>query len=679
MTKTAFRIATLALLLVSAPVPPAFSAAVEVTESDREFPVTEEDGSNPRAMVLHQIVLENAYLRVVILPRLGGRVAEVFSKAAAQQLFAVRPILWTPTLYTNYGSQLGGIEVNFPCFHHGNNYRDQWNWHVQKEDDGAATVFVGWTHPELRQRIVHRLQLRPEEAILRSHYRFSNLNPLPMGFAPWTNTFFPYRKDLQYIIPSPWVGPHGFNDSRLDVMPWPWPNWDDSSVCFWRNISQQYNSIFAVALQENFNGAYFHDSDCGVVRIFDRTVQPGVKMWCIPPADQKPGGPDYCEMWFGPTLVHEDARWWDAYAVREYDEMYYPVFGIGGYRYANEHGALNIERGAGSVEIGACVTRAVPGAVISLSSIDGEWWRQVADLTPRTPLRIAVKRTPGRMPLHLRVRDNRGRILVQYDQRPDPGPQVKLDFSGSPLWSASPLHKALKAEQYPPLWRASTEYETPGIRTWRKLLEERTEEIEARLGLARCLIPDAQLRSPEKPKAGTADEIRKLTVDNLAEAEKVLAPIAAQEPRAAAMLGEVKWRQGDVRASAERLSLAEQLPLAAIGLARARFLLGDDEGAQEAAAIALRSHPACSPVVQLAAALHMANGEPTEALHLLQALLEQDPLDAVSLHLLARAYDGAGNVQESTAMVQRLMSLQAQTDVPVDIQAELRRLGMPSR
>ena len=282
------------------------------------------------------------------------------------------------------------------------------------------------------------------------------------------------------------------------------------------------------------------------------------------------------------------------------------------------------------------------------------------------------------MPLHLQLWDNRGRLLIHYEQRPDPGPRVRLEFSGGPLWSASPLHKALKAEQYPPLWRASAEYGTPGIRMWRKLLEERTEEVEARLGLARCLMLDAQLRSPEKPKAGTAEEIQKLTADNLAEAERVLAPIVAQQPRAAALLGEVKWRQGDARASAERFGQAAQLPLATVGLAKAHFLLGNGEGAKKAAAIALQSYPACSPVVQLSATLHLAGKEPAEARLLLEAQVERDPLDAVSLHLLARAYEAAGNAPAAADTAQRLKTLQAQTDSPVDIQAELKRLGTPS-
>jgi hypothetical protein len=164
----------------------------------------------------------------------------VFDKAAGKELFLVRPIQWPPTRYTAYGSQLGGHEVNFPSFHHGNNYMDQWNWHVRRNDDGAA-VTVGWTDPLRRQRVVVRWHLRPGEALLRAHYRFANLNSRPLGFSPWSNMFFGYADDLQYIIPASQVAPHGFNDGSLDVWPWPWPEWDETSICFWRNIPAKYN------------------------------------------------------------------------------------------------------------------------------------------------------------------------------------------------------------------------------------------------------------------------------------------------------------------------------------------------------------------------------------------------------------------------------------------------------
>lgn len=658
--------------------PAAVSAGpVRAEETDRDFDVTDENGTNARKIRLHEITVENDTLRLTVLPQLGGRLAAVFDKAGGHDLFLKRPLQWPTTRYTAYGSQLGGLEVNFPCFHHGNSFMDQWNWETRKEADGSVSVFVGWTEPDSRNRIVHRLRLSPGDALLRSHYRFSNLNALDMGFAPWSNMFFGYADDLQYIIPSPWVAPHGFNDGTLKLMPWPWPDGDGKSLCFWRNIPKDYNSIFAAALQENFNGVYYTQSDHGMARLFDRTVLPGVKMYCVPPSpDKKPGAGDYTEIWTGPATCHEDAQWWEAYAVREFDESFLAVHGIGGYRFANEAGAVNLTRHEDSVEIGVCVTRPIRGAVVTLSSIDGAWWRQASDLAPDRPLRLAVKRAPGREPLELRVLDAEGNVLIRYEQRPDPAPRSEIQFAGKPLWSSSPYHAALKAEQYHALWRGPTggygDYGAKGIAAFRKLLEQEPNNIDFKLGLARSLLVDAQLRKSGKPLTGSAEETAALAKKNLDEAAALLQPLAAVTSRAAILLGETRWRQGDPTAARESFLQAAGDPLAEVGLAMTDAAMGEVKPAAGHSANAARAFPGCSPVVQLHAGNLIRNGNTKEAASLLNALLEKDPLDLLTLHLLSLT----GDRKTSARASERLKILQLQTDDPVDIRTRLRSLGL---
>lgn len=146
-----------ALVMVLALLPGAVRAeSVRTVETEETFRVVDKGGANPRDLKLRRIRMENAYLRVDLLPQLGGRVRSVFDKAAGKELFLLRPIEWPATRYTAYGSQLGGHEVNFPSFHHGNNYMDQWNWRLHRDADRSASVTVGWTDPLRRQRVVVR-------------------------------------------------------------------------------------------------------------------------------------------------------------------------------------------------------------------------------------------------------------------------------------------------------------------------------------------------------------------------------------------------------------------------------------------------------------------------------------------------------------------------------------------
>lgn len=654
---------------------------VSVKETDETFAVTDKDGANPRDVKLRQIRVENSWLRADFLPQIGGRLRSVFDKAADREMFLVRPIEWTPTLYTCYGSQLGGHEINFPCFHHGNNYRDQWNWSIQREDNGAVCVIMGWTEPLRRQRVVMRWTLRPDDAVLRAHYRFINLNPQPLGFAPWSNTFFGYADDLQYIVPAARVSPHGYNDEHLQLMPWAWPEWDDASLCYWRNLPQAYVSFFAVGLEENFNGVYYTRSDHGMARLFDRTLQPGLKVFThVPNPDRKPAPTDYTEVWAGPAVSHEDMAWWEAFGVREYEDAFLGVHGIGGYRFACEAGAVNFARLTNSVEIGVCVTRPLPGAVVALSGVDGDWLRQAVDLSPGKPWRGTVARTPGREPLDLRVWDADGRCVLRYGHRPDPGLRPEPTFTGKALWKSSPYYAALKAEQFQILWRGPTggygDFGAQGARAFRDLVRKETNNVEFALGLARSLLTDAQVRQPGQPRVGTAEQTAALAAGNMAEAAKCLEPFAGLDPRAALLLGEVCLRQGDRKDARRWLEATGDDPVAAVELARLAAGDGDATAALRHSAVAIRLLPGNNAVVHLHAANLIRTGQQAEAAALLGASFAHDPVDALTAHLLSLA---AADPKEREAWAAKAGALLAQTDPPATLEAELERIGWPKQ
>ncbi len=650
-------------------------AAVTVQSGTVSWSFADTDGGDARAVDVQQVVLENEYVRALIVPSLGGRIARLVDKTTDADVFlrVEQPIPWNvERRFSAYNSQLGGVIVNFPCFHHGNSFSDNWNWQVETGDDGAATVVMGWTDTYLRQRLVVRVSLAPGKAALASEYRFFNLNPFAMGFAPWINTLFPNRDDLQWIIPSQQVVPHGFNAGTLTVLPWSWPDVDDESICFWRNAAgkRDYVSVFALDVERDFAGAYYHELDRGMARIFDRREQRGVKLW---------HGNDIFELWYSPSLLHEDALWWEGYGTRRYQDVWLPIQGIGGYREANVNGAVNLTRAGDRVEIGVYAAHAVEDAVVTLSGIDGVWWRRVANLAPDKPLRETIARAPGRMPLELQVTDAQGRVLIRLDDQPDPGLRREPMFAGTSLWKTDPLRDALRAEQYFPLWRGGTGGYRPlaqyGAAAYRKLLAEDSENLEARLGLARTLMVDAQLRGPDRPGCGTAEAVAVFQAQQLAAAMEALAPVI-EAPRAALLAGEVTWRQGDAQASRGFFAQASENALAQFGLARALAALGERDRAAPSAHLAARVLPGSPPAAQLAAGIAILRHAPAEAIEILRLMHRHDPLDPVTLTLLAQANEMAGHTERADAFETQIQALRTQTDEPIDIPDALRRLGL---
>ena len=663
---------------------PASSEPVTATTDKAPFEVTAGGTSAIRTENLQRIVLENEFVRAVILPELGGRIAQVYDKVAKADMFlkAYPPILCQPEMRDSaYNSQFGGIVVNFPCFHHGNSCADNWNWQVDRTPDGAAVVTLGWTDRHLLQRVVQRVELRPGDSLLRSDCRYLNLNPYAIGFSPWVNTQFPYNDDLQWIMPTQQVVPHGFNAGNLDVMPWPWPDFDDTSICHWRNMTgefeQPYISTFALQLEGDFSGVYYHKLDRGTARIFDRREQPGLKLWHMPPGRKPPLlSQSGFEIWSSPALVHEDPLWWEGYAVRECHDAWMPVHGSGGFREANAHGAINLVRGADHVDLGVCLTHRVPDAVVSLVGIEGTWWRQVADLGPDRPLRHRLPRAPGRTPLELRVTDAAGDLLIHCVDRPDPGLRTTPQFTGKPL---NQVHGAVRTEQYHPLWRGPTGDKQPfgavAAAAYRRQIEADPKDIASRLGLARTLLVDAQLRSADRPISVPADKVQEYQAGRLKEALAALEPVL-DDPAAAILAGEVRWRLGDAKAAAECFAKGGDDAAAKLGLARALAAVGRTDEAAAAAATAAKGLPRMPPALQVSAGIDMIRGRHADAVRTLERLVTQDPVDAVTTTLLAIARRAAGDEPGAEAARRRAAELQAQTREPVDVAGSLQRLGL---
>jgi tetratricopeptide (TPR) repeat protein len=269
------------------------------------------------------------------------------------------------------------------------------------------------------------------------------------------------------------------------------------------------------------------------------------------------------------------------------------------------------------------------------------------------------------------VFDADGRCVLQYAQRPDPGLRPEPRFAGGPLWQSSPLHAALKAEQYHSLWRGYTggkgDFGAPGIGAYRGLLKKEPGNVEFVLGLARSVLTAVQLRQPGHPLAGPPEETAALAQRNLAEAAAAREPLAARDPRAAVLFGEVRLRQGDRKAARSQFEAAAGDPVAEVGLSRLAAAEGDAAAALRHSAAAIRLLPGSSAVVQLHAANLIRGKKPEEATALLTRLAELDPVDPLTAHLLSLAARDPADRQRWAAAAKTLLD---QTDPPATLESE---------
>ncbi len=145
--------------------------------------------------------LENDYIKVMILPELGGRVHRAWDKVK-QRDFVYHNEVIKPALVGLLGPWIsGGIEFNWPQHHRPTTFMPV-DFTLEAHDDGAQTVWVGETEPMHGLQVMTGFTLRPDRAALEIASRVYNGNATPRHFLWWAN---PAVNCLLYTNPHPGI------------------------------------------------------------------------------------------------------------------------------------------------------------------------------------------------------------------------------------------------------------------------------------------------------------------------------------------------------------------------------------------------------------------------------------------------------------------------------------------
>ncbi|MGB2821287.1 MAG: DUF5107 domain-containing protein, partial [Phycisphaerae bacterium] len=502
------------------------------------------------------VFVENEYFRCCVLPTVGGRLYEVYNKASKSQVFFVNPYLETHEDDYEGGHpwNLGGVEVNFPYFHHGNTYNDRWQWAAIRLADGSAGVAMGFTSRPTMQRAVFRVLLRPGIARVHLEYRFENMNAYPWGLAAWIDTMHPKTMDTQFILPSPWVAQHGYNRNRTDLKPWPVR--DGIDLSWQKNVPPGGDlSEFAFMPRAGFHGCYDHAGDRGAVRIFDRVRLPAAKLWTQAAPVRPEQYYQHFEIWTATSAVMEDPKRQSELSAYSACDSWQQAWGIGGFVFANERLALNlVRRRDGKLLVGVCGTRPAPKCTVALREGPDTFFRATFDLDPARPWKKEIPAPAGDVTMEIIGPD--GEALGQYELRTGELPKERWDMPSEPRWRGG-INAAYYEEDYSTLWRRREHFLDGAIHRYRELLKTQPKSARVMLCLARAYIKDAQVRigsGYRKPGPQAEVDAAKRRQSDLAEAVKLLAEVLKLEPssaRAFLYLGLARERQGDRTAAVE--------------------------------------------------------------------------------------------------------------------------------
>jgi len=362
------------------------------------------------------VFLENRYLKVMVLPGLGGRIHMALDKTNGHP-FVYHNHVIKPALVGLAGPWVsGGIEFNWPQHHRPSTYAPV-EWTVERHEDGAMTLWCGEIERMTRMKGAAGFTLRPDKAVLEVRVRMQNRMPYAQSFLWWANPAVHANDDYQSVFPP---DVHGvFDHGRRDVCEFPIARGTYYKVDYsagvdisrWRNIPVP-TSYMAAHSDFDFLGGYDHGRRAGMLHVADHHLSPGKKQWVWGKGafgaawDRQLTDSDgpYVELMAGVYTDNQpDFTWLQPFETRTFSQYFLPYKELGCVRNASVDLLLGLEAGPGRAVAGVYATGSEPGTRIRLSAGDrllAEW---TADLDPERVFQEAAALPAGIREADLRL------------------------------------------------------------------------------------------------------------------------------------------------------------------------------------------------------------------------------------------------------------------------------------
>ena len=247
------------------------------------YPVIESISDEKVDKEWQAIWLENEYIKVMVLPELGGRIQMAYDKIKQRHFVYYNHVI-KPALVGLMGPWIsGGIEFNWPQHHRPSTYMPVDSTIVENED-GSVTVWVNEMERMFHQKGAAGFTLRPGCAYLEIQGRVSNRTNLPQTFLWWANPAVEVNDAYHSVFPPDVnaVFDHGKRAvSSFPIATGTYYKMDYSAgvdISNYKNIKVP-TSYMAVNSKYDFEGGYENDSHGGMLHVASHHFSPGKKQW----------------------------------------------------------------------------------------------------------------------------------------------------------------------------------------------------------------------------------------------------------------------------------------------------------------------------------------------------------------------------------------------------------------
>jgi hypothetical protein len=324
--------------------------------SDASVPYPRLDFSrvgSPQPRTYRLIVMENRYLRLSIMPELGGRLYEAVFKPTGHNELYKNPVI-KPSTFGARGWWLaaGGTEWAAPTDEHGLMEHLPWNASVTRLGNGGATVSMTQTDRLTGMKVTGTVTLNPEEGAYKLGASMENGTATAQRGQLWTNAMLAPGGTNRVPPSSRWTLPHPelivHSTSDPDLPPersrvgWPQHAGRDlATMSTWKGWLGGF--VPPDTRRGLFAALYNPEADEGMVKTFAVDMT-GLKIFGFGPGfDPRiytDDNSNYAELWGGVTPTFWDNALFQPGTSLGWSEQWQPVARLGGVSLAGAWGTI---------------------------------------------------------------------------------------------------------------------------------------------------------------------------------------------------------------------------------------------------------------------------------------------------------------------------------------------------
>lgn len=359
------------------------------------YPVVEKIHDEKKEKRYQAVYLENEYLKVMVLPELGGRIQRAYDKTNDYDFVYYNHVI-KPALVGLTGPWIsGGIEFNWPQHHRPTTYMPI-DYIISENQDGSKTLLLHDVDKMYGTKEITKITLYPGKAYIEIKAQLYNRTNVPQTFLWWANPAVPVNDNTQSVFPPDVhaVMDHGKRDvSEFPIAKGIYYKHDYSQgvdISRYKNIPVP-TSYMAEKSEYDFVGGYDYGAKAGILHVADHHISPGKKQWTWGCGDfgqawdenlTDNDGP-YIELMTGVYTDNQpDFTWLKPFEEKTFTQYFMPYKAVGQVKNASINAAVNMEIEEGKAKICVYATENFEKARISLYRKDECLFEEYCKLSP---------------------------------------------------------------------------------------------------------------------------------------------------------------------------------------------------------------------------------------------------------------------------------------------------------